>query len=125
MEQGLLQLLRHNRLQQIRPYAIADGLLRVFKLSVPGDDNKLYVFLLLLEPADHIKAVQPRHLYVNDHDIRVPLPYQAQACNPVISAACHLAAVPVPIRSLGNGFHGNPIVIYDHYLMHVFPSFYC
>ena len=93
-------LLLLERLEQIALYAVFERVLRVFKLAVAADDDKMQAGLYLLGLPDEIDAVAAGHTDVRHQQVRRFLAHELERGHAVVRRADDLKAEALPVDQL-------------------------
>ena len=97
LKDGAKQLVFVHRLEQIVHNAVADGVVRIVKIRMGGQQNEFASKALLPCCADQFDAAQARHADVQKDDVRVESLYFCQSLLSICRDANHLKAVLPPV----------------------------
>ena len=95
-------LLHLERLQQITLYTVFQCVLRIFKLGITADNDKMQPRLYLLCLTDEINAVKARHPDIGYEQMRLFVAYHLKRMHTVACHADNLKAKTFPVNQLAH-----------------------
>src|SRR5690606_29106974 len=93
----------------------------IIKVAESRQHGDLHRRVLTFECCSHLQAVDPRHLYVRQQNIRLLATHQFKSLLPIPRGTDDLAVIVAPGKYVDETIENELLVIYQHHAIHSAP----